>query len=317
MSFVGGGSDLPAYYRKFGGAVLSTSIDKYVYVTVNKKFDNGIRVAYSKNEEVESVEDVEHNLVRNTLNLLNIKGGIEITSVADIPSKGSGLGSSSSFTVGLLNVLHAYNNKFISKKLLAELSCKVEIDICAEPIGKQDQFAAAFGGLNLYKFNEDDSVEVMPIITNKKTIDLIEKNIIVFYTGITRSASSILAEQSKLMDSDKNKQNILKEMVNLTFDLYNDLQKDNISNFGKILHESWNLKKSITTQISNNFIDDIYNLGILAGAEGGKLLGAGNGGFIMFYAPSDKHEDIRKRLSSYKEVRISFEKEGSKIIYYE
>jgi Predicted kinase related to galactokinase and mevalonate kinase len=196
MSFVGGGSDLPVYYRQVKGAVLSTSIDKYMYVTVNQKFDGDIRLSYSVTENVNCADELKHPIVRNILKLLSIKGGVEITSMADIPSRGSGLGSSSSYTVGLLHALYAYKNNYISKAELGRLASYVEIELCGEPIGKQDQYAAAFGGLNLICFHVDDSVSVEPVICKPETIKKMEESIIVFYTGRTRSASALLCEQS-------------------------------------------------------------------------------------------------------------------------
>src|SRR6516164_3419549 len=195
VSFLGGGSDLPAYYRRHGGAVLSTAIDQSVYVTVSRKFDNAVRVSYSRTEEVASASEVAHPLVREALNLLGIEGGMEITSIADIPAKGTGLGSSSSFTVGLLNALHAYCGRHVPAEKLAQESCHIEIERCGEPIGKQDQYAAAFGGFNFIRFNPDDSVTVEPIICKRETIRQIQAHTIVFYTGITRSASSLLKQQ--------------------------------------------------------------------------------------------------------------------------
>ena len=236
MSFAGGGSDLRSFYKNFGGAVLSTSINKYIYVNINKKFDNGIRVGYSKNEEVSKIEDLEHPLVKASLKYLGIHEGLEITTIADIPSKGTGLGSSSSFISGLLNGLHYYLKNPLSKKDLAELSCHIEIDLCNEPIGKQDQYAAVFGGLNLIEFNEDDSVSVNSIKCSSDIIKKIEENIVVFYTGINRKSSSILSQQSKNMDQ-KNKQDIVKEMVNLCYKISSQIQNNNISNFVEILHE--------------------------------------------------------------------------------
>ena len=201
MSFVGGGSDLPAYYRQREGAVLSTAIDKYMYVTVNQKFDGDIRLSYSATEDVNHVDQLKHPIVRNALKLLDIEGGIEIASMADIPSKGSGLGSSSSYAVALLHALHAYKNSYISKGELGQLASHVEIELCGEPIGKQDQYAAAFGGLNLIRFHADDSVSVDPIICKPETVKKMEESILVFYTGRTRSASTLLSEQSKNMES--------------------------------------------------------------------------------------------------------------------
>ena len=203
VSFAGGGSDMRSFYRRFGGAVLSTTIDKYVYVTVNKKFDDWIRLSYSRTEEVKSVDQVEHPLVRAALRELSIPGGVEITSIADIPSKGTGLGSSSSFTTGLLLALHAYQSSYISPGDLAEQSCRIEIDLCGEPIGKQDQYAAAFGGLNFIRFEPDDSVIVEPILCSGDKLLQLESSLVTFYTGQTRQASTILAEQTALTEKSE------------------------------------------------------------------------------------------------------------------
>ena len=231
ISFVGGGSDLPAFYRRHGGAVVSTGVDKYVFVTVNKKFDNSIRISYSKTEEVKCVADLEHKIVREALTRLGIEGGIEITSVADIPSRGTGLGSSSSFTVGLLHALHAYQGRYVSREHLGKESCHVEIDLCQERIGKQDQYAAAFGGLNIIQFNSDDTVTVDPIICRKEFIRNMEESIICFYTGWTRNASAILATQSKQMESDKGCRAAMCRMMQLAYMLRDELQNNNLESF--------------------------------------------------------------------------------------
>lgn len=316
MSFVGGGSDLPAYYTETPGAVISTTIDKYVYVTINKKFDSGIRIAYSKNEEVASVDQVEHKLVKAVLELLDINGGIEITTIADIPSKGTGLGSSSSFTVGLLHALNAHKGKFSSSESLGADSCHIEINICKEPIGKQDQYAAAYGGFNMIEFMPDDSVIVSPIICSKKTIKTIEESTLLFYTGITRSASTLLQQQSLDLNSDKKKHITMNRMVQLAYELKHELQLNNTSAFGEILHENWMLKKSLTHGISSAEIDDWYSRGLASGATGGKILGAGAGGFLMLTAPLDCHEEIKKNLAFLRPIEIGFESLGSRIIFY-
>ena len=311
---MGGGSDLPSYYRENGGAVLSTSINKYIYLTVNKKFDNDIRLSYSTTENVSSAQEIKHPIVRNVLNMLNINGGIEITSISDISSKGSGLGSSSSFSVGLLHALYAYQGKLISKNELGKLSSYVEIELCGDRIGKQDQYAAAYGGLNVIEFNKDDSVNVIPINCDPKTISDIEESIIVFYTGITRSASTILVDQSNNL-KDKDKKILMSEMVSLVYEMKSLLENNEIDQFGELLHINWRLKSQMAKGISNSKIDDWYNKGIRAGASGGKLLGAGNGGFIMFFAPKEKHIDIAKALNNLKQVSFKFENNGSSLIY--
>jgi D-glycero-alpha-D-manno-heptose-7-phosphate kinase len=315
MSFVGGGSDLSAFYRVHGGAVLSTAIDKYVYVSINRKFDGGIRLAYSKTEEVASIGDIEHELVRAAFDVRGMRGGVEITTTADIPSRGTGLGSSSSFTVGLLNVLSAYQGQHVSAEDLAKGSCDIEINRCGQPIGKQDQYAAAYGGLNLIEFHPDDSVAISPVIMRRDLRDLLEQRIIVFYTGITRSASAILANQSQETRSDTAKQAALKRMVELAYELRDELARGNIDSFGHILDENWALKKSLTQGISSADIDHWYDRAMGAGALGGKLLGAGHGGFIMFYAPRERHEDIGSAVG-LRQVKFGFEPLGSRILFY-
>jgi D-glycero-alpha-D-manno-heptose-7-phosphate kinase len=317
MSFVGGGSDLPSFYRTHGGAVLSTALDKYIYVTVNRKFDQGIRVSYSVTEEVERVDDIRHNLVREALKFLQLDGGVEITTIADIPSRGTGLGSSSSFTVGLLNVLNAFRSQYVSREQLGADSCRIEIDICGEPIGKQDQYAAAYGGLNLIAFNPDDSVQVTPVICRPETLRDLEAGMLVLYTGITRSASALLKRQSEDMCASAAKTQAMKRMVELAYVLRQELQGDNLSAFGEILHENWELKKSMTAGISSGDIDDWYAAARKAGALGGKLLGAGAGGFLMFYAPPEKHPAIVDALPGLRPVKMGFERLGSQIIFYQ
>jgi D-glycero-alpha-D-manno-heptose-7-phosphate kinase len=315
MSFVGGGSDLPGFYRRHGGAVVSTAIDKYIYVNINSKFDGGIRLAYSKVEEVDRLEEIEHRLVRATFELLGLKGGVEITTIADVPSRGTGLGSSSSFTVALIQAISAYSGQHISAEELGRLSCEVEIERCGEPIGKQDQYAAAFGGLNLIEFREDDSVQVTPVIMNRSDRDLMEERILVFYTGITRSASGILRRQSEETSVNAVKQSVMKRMVDLAYHLRDELVRGEIDSLGQILHENWMLKKSLLDGISTSEIDKWYEAAIAAGALGGKLLGAGSGGFLMFYAPPDRHEAIAKAVG-LRQIKFGFEPLGSRILFY-
>jgi D-glycero-alpha-D-manno-heptose-7-phosphate kinase len=315
MSFVGGGSDLPVFYRKFGGAVVSTAINQFVYITVNQKFDEKIRVSYSKTEEARTVDRVKHPLVRESMKLLKIDGGVEITSVADIPGKGSGLGSSSSFTVGLLHALHAYAERYASAEQLAREACEIEIERCGEPIGKQDQYAAAFGGLNYIRFNEDDSVSVEPILCKRETLRTIQEHTLVFYTGITRSASDVLKHQQSAVASEKRKQAVMRKMVVLAEQMKAELQRNKAGAFGEIIHEGWCLKKSLTGGISTDQIDTWYAKARKAGAVGGKLLGAGAGGFLMFYAPPDRHEAIASSLKGLRRMDFKFEPQGSRIIF--
>ncbi|QEL57713.1 GHMP family kinase ATP-binding protein [Chromobacterium paludis] len=316
MSFVGGGSDLPAFYREEVGAVLSTSIDKYIYVCVNKKFDGRIRVSYTRTEDVELRQQVEHPLVREALDLLRIDGGIEIVSMADIPSKGSGLGSSSTYTVGLLNALYAYRNQFASKGILADQACDIEINRCGEPIGKQDQYAAAFGGLNLIRFHPDDSVSVDPVICKPEILQMMEDSMIVFFTGRTRSASAVLANQSVALQTSDRK-SLMRRMVQLAFEMKEQLESGSLDYFGDLLDENWRLKAQLTEGISDPQIDSWYSRGLANGALGGKLLGAGNGGFILFYAPKERHPKIISALAELQQVKFRFDRAGAQIVFYQ
>ena len=316
MSYVGGGSDISTFYRDEIGAVLSTSVDKYIYVGVNKKFDGRIRLSYSKTEEVENLADISHPLVRESLKLLNISGGIEITTMADIPSKGSGLGSSSSFVVGLLNALYAYKNEYVSKETLARQACQIEIEKCKEPIGKQDQYAASYGGLNLIKFHNNESVSIDPVICSSEVLNQIEKSTLIFYTGRTRSASVILEQQTKNL-LNINTKNLVRRMVELAFELKVEIELGSLDNFGAILNENWHLKKQLAGGVSDIQIDDWYNRGLKAGADGGKLLGAGNGGFLMFFAPNDKHQSIKLELKELRPIQFGFDNNGAQIIFYQ
>ena len=314
MSFVGGGSDLPAYYNYDEGAVLSTTIDKYMYIIVNSKFDGNIRLSYSITEDVDNVDKIKHPIVRNTLKMLEIPGGIEIASMADIPSKGSGLGSSSSYTVGLLNALYVYKKNYINREDLGKLACHVEIDLCKEPIGKQDQYIAAFGGLNLIRFYSDESVSVEPVICKPEIVDKLQESILIFYTGRTRSASTLLREQSKSMDNSL-KRTLIKEMVKLAFDLKYILENEDLDSVGELLDKNWRLKSQLVSGISDIQIDDWYQRGIKAGAKGGKLLGAGYGGFLMFFVPLEKQANVIKALSDLKTIPFSFDNSGSEIVF--
>ena len=316
MSFVGGGSDLPAFYREDIGAVLSTSIDKYMYIALNRKFDGRIRINYSRTEEVDCPDQVGHPLVREALLLTGIKGGIEIASLADIPAKGSGLGSSSTFTVGILNALYAYKNQFVSKETLARLACDIEMNRCGEPIGKQDQYAAAYGGLNLIRFHPDESVSVDPVICKPELLKTLGDSTLVFYTGRTRSASEVLSRQSKSLLSQDSK-SIMRRMVQLAFDLKAELEAGSLENFGSILDENWQLKTQLSHGITDSQIDYWYATGIAHGATGGKILGAGNGGFMMFFAPQHLHEVIVNALPDIERVKFGFERNGAQIVFYQ
>ncbi len=314
VSFVGGGSDLPSYYLENGGSVISMAINKYVFVSVNKSFSQSVRVAYSKVEECQNFEKVQHPLVRNCAKLLELETGLEITSTADIPAKGTGLGSSSSFTVGLLNALSAYKGQLVPKEELAEIACEVEITMCGEPIGKQDQFAAALGNVNILNFNTDNSVNAERVDLSPFIEHLFLGSMLIFYTGVTRSSSSVLAEQKANTSSGK-KSKDLKRMVELVEPFKNALLEGDIKQCGEILDLNWNLKKNLSKFVSNPFIDEIYQEAMSAGALGGKLLGAGAGGFMLFLAPQSEHYAIAQRLCKLKQQFWGLDRTGTSIIH--
>lgn len=315
ISFVGGGSDLAVHYRKYGGAVVSTSINKYVFITVNKRFDSSIRVSYSKTEEVASVEEIDHRLVRESLKKLAVLEGIEITSIADIPSRGSGLGSSSAFTVSLLNALYAYKGIYRSKLDLAAEACEIEIDICKEPIGKQDQYGAALGGLNLLRFNPDESVSYEPVIAPPNFIDNLQNRLLLVYTGVTRSASVVLEQQIAAIQSNRDSEQTVVRLSALTGDFCNAVRAGNLGRIAELLDEGWRLKKAVS-QVTTSLIDDMYNRAKQVGAIGGKILGAGSGGFMLLMAEPERHVAIRAALSGFRFVPFRFDWSGSSIIFY-
>lgn len=314
ISFLGGGTDFKDFYEVEGGVVLSTAINKYIFVTVNKKFDEHIRISYSKTEIVEHLNQVQHDLVREAMRLNGVKRGIELTTIADIPSRGTGLGSSSSFTVGVLNALYAYQGQYVSAETLAREACRIEIDIVGEPIGKQDQYIAAYGGFQFIQFNPDGSVFVDPIICSREIKDALQSNLMLFYTGVTRRSNTILTEQKK--NSSKEKINELKELRKLAFKAKRALEIDkSIDEFGFLLDKNWEIKKSLASGITNPEIDEIYNAAKKAGAIGGKIAGAGGGGFLLLYVPKKKQDAVRSALSTLKETTFNFEPQGSKIVY--
>lgn len=312
VSFCGGGSDMANFYEKYGGCVLSTSINKYCYISIHPYFnENKTLLKYSENELVDSPDQIRHRIFRQVLTDMGIHG-VEISSTADIPG-GTGLGSSSTFTVGLLNSLNCYKGKFVSKDKLAKLACEVEIEKLGNPIGKQDQYGAALGGLNFIKFNQDGSVSHEPILMEGKTYKELQKNLLMFYTGTTRSANTILAEQTRNITSEDKARNLLK-MCGLAKDMKIALENNDISSFGKILDEGWQLKKELASGIANPAIDEAYEIAMKNGALGGKLLGAGGGGFLLFYCEEEKQEQLKKAIG-LRELDFSFERDGTSVIY--
>ena len=317
ISFVGGGSDLESFFSLRKGAVLSTTIDKYMYISTHEFFERDkIRCKYSQTETVSDVNELNHPILKTVLKDFNLNG-IEVSSIADIPG-GTGMGSSSSFTVGLLHNLSAYTNKTVSKEGLGAGACRIEIDLLQEPIGKQDQYAAAYGGLNVIEFNSDGTVKIDPVLINLKTRDTLNRNLKLYYIGNQRSASKILAEQNK-NTAQTDKFQALEKMVDLVYKLKEVLTLGDLNAFGDILHENWLLKQSLAKGITTPRINKLYDAAMNIGARGGKLLGAGGGGFMLFYANADKHESLDDAMISLGASPFKFrmEEEGSKIIHIE
>ena len=311
ISFAGGGTDINTYYKLDFGAVLNVTINKYMYITVNKRLDESIRLSYSKTETVEQVDDLQHDIVRECLKLVGISSGIEITSVADIPA-GTGLGSSSSFTVGLLNALYTHIGQSQSAYELAEKACHIEIDILGAPIGKQDQFAAAFGGLNYYRFNKDESVSHEIINLTERETNSLNNKLMLFYTGISRNANQILSDQKKSESINKANLDYMRDQAEF---LKKEIFAHGITEkIGQMLHEGWLRKKELSGSISNEFIDSCYNEALEAGVSGGKLLGAGGGGFLLFYCDEPYQAKVREALSLY-ELDFRTTNHGSRVVY--
>lgn len=314
VSFCGGGSDIPAFYEKYGGCVLSCSIRKYMYVAIHPSFNKQtITLKYLKTEEVKSFDDIEHKYFKIMLKDYDVRG-VEITSMADVPS-GTGLGSSSSFTVATLKALKAYKKKSYSTYALACEACDVEINKAKSPIGKQDQFASAFGGLNFITFQKDGKVVVEPLVIPNDGEERLERNLMMFYTGLTHDANSILSEQSKNIISKEDKIAAQLKLCEMARCLKTHLENGDIDYMGDVLRESWEIKKTLSSGIANQTIDHIYNLAIDAGASGGKLLGAGGGGFMLFYVKEEKQDSVRNALIDYQEIEFKIDHEGATLIY--
>lgn len=312
VSFCGGGSDLPAFYEKHGGCVLSTGIQKYMYLSIHPAFDPAETVLkYSRTEQVKDYSEIEHKYFRCVLERFGLKG-VEITSTADVPA-GTGMGSSSSFTVGLLHVLYSYTGKFVSRERLAEEACRTEMIDLGQPIGKQDQYAAAFGGLNFYSFHRDGSVTVEPVIMRGESFEKLERNLMLFYTGSVHSASEILKEQGKNVTEGEREQGQLR-MCQMTRDLREAFQNNSVDTLGEILDEGWAVKRTLASGISSPAIDEYYDRAKKLGAAGGKLLGAGGGGFLLLYVPEKEQGRLRRGLQ-LQEMSFGMDRQGSSVIY--
>lgn len=317
ISFFGGGTDYPVYYKEYGGAVLSTTINKYCYINCRYLppfFDYKYRIRYTIREETKNVSEIEHPSVRECLKLLNAEKGIEMVHTSDIPAR-SGIGSSSVFTVGFLNALYALSGKMVTKRQLAREAIHVEQSIIKENVGSQDQVAAAFGGINKIEFGGDREFYVTPITIKENKLNKLQDSLMFFYTGLVRNASEIAGEQINATPSKKKELDLMVEMVDEAVNILN-ADSDDIDDFGRLLHKSWKIKRSLTNLITNGKIDQIYDAAIKAGALGGKLLGAGGGGFILFYVSPECQARVKEKLRNLLLVPFRFENLGSQVIMY-
>jgi len=312
LSFLGGGTDFPDYYHEQGGIVISTAIDKYVYVIAKERFDDKIYVNYSQKEIVERVGDLRHELVREAMRITGVERGIEITTLADIPSSGTGLGSSSAVTVGVLQALYTYQGVIVTAETLAQQACEIELLRCHKPIGKQDQYISAYGGLRQITFNANGHIEVEALGFDPVLIQRLNRNLMLFYTNITRSADAILAEQR---DNIADRRAFLDALRDLAARGRACLGAGDLDTFGRLMDEGWELKKRLASGVSNDNLDGLYTAAREAGALGGKIAGAGGGGFLLVYCPLEKQEAVRQAFSHLRELPFQFERDGSKVIF--
>ncbi len=312
ISFFGGGTDLPGFYHKEPGWVLSTAIDKYIYVIVKERFDDRIRVGYTRTELVDNIDEIEHELVRESLRHTGITRRLEISTMGDIPSGGSGLGSSSTVTVGLLNALYHYLGAPRNQEALASEACTIEIDVLGKPIGKQDQYIAAYGGQRFIQFCPDEGVEVEPLHVDATTMRAFGRRLMLFNTAVSRKAESVLAEQSQRTEVNMD---ALRAMKELALDARTALQCGDLDRFGSLLHETWMLKRGLASKISSPEIDAYYSSARAAGALGGKITGAGGGGYLLLFCPPEKQEAVRAAVAGLDELYINLERDGSKVIF--
>lgn len=312
ISLLGGGTDFREYFRREGGCVLSSAIDKYIYVVIKERYDERIRVGYTKTELVERIDQVEHELVRECLRRTGITRQVEVATMADIPSEGSGLGSSSSVTVGLLNAMYAYTNHTQDAEVLAREACAIEIDILGKPIGEQDQYIAAYGGQRFIRFCTNGEVRVETLGLNEGQTRRLNQNLMLFFTGVTRKAETVLGEQRANIES---RTEVLRELSHLAEVGLECLRAGELDELGELLHQGWLLKRQMASRISNDAIDFMYTAARRAGALGGKITGAGGGGYLLLYCPRQKQDDVRSALSRLRELPFHLERDGSKVIF--
>ncbi|NMB68003.1 MAG: GHMP kinase [Chloroflexi bacterium] len=311
ISLFGGGTDFPEFYLQEGGCVLSTAIDKYIFVVIKQRYDEKLRIGYTRTEMVDSVDEIQHELIREALRVTGITRGVEITTMGDIPA-GSGLGSSSAVTVGALNAMHTHQGENVPASRLAREACEIEIKRLNKPIGVQDQYISAFGGLRFIEFHTDGSIQVEPLALDGLVKRRLNENLLIFFTGITRQADTILAEQQVNISQ---RTAILRQMKEMAYTARRELEAGNIDALGYLLHESWLLKKQLASRISNGMIEEAYQAARGAGALGGKISGAGGGGFLLLYCPYERREAVRAALKDFQELPFQLEPDGSKVIF--
>ncbi len=316
VSIGGGGTDLPFFYPEFGGDLIASAIDKYIYVTVSeRKFRDHLRIAYSKTENIKSIDEIENSRVKAALRFLDIKDILEISTISDVP-KESGLGSSSAFLVALLKALHAHKKEDVPNKVLAEEACRIEIVVLKEPIGKQDQYVSTFGGINHLNINKVGQVAISPISISHEEIRGLEENLYMFYTKIQRSASEVISDQTKNALDNQEKMMLMKEIKNIGFEIKKSLEKGNLRRFGEWMNVHWETKKKMSEKMSNPQIDKWYQIALKNGALGGKIMGAGGGGFFLFYCEKNGREFIKALESTgLKYVPFRFDFDGCKILF--
>lgn len=312
VSFFGGGTDFPGFFSEEGGCVLTSAIDKYIFVTIKKRFDQLLRIGYTRTEMVERVEDVQHDLIREALRKTGIRQGVEITTMGDIPSAGSGLGSSSTVTVGALHAMYAYRGEIVPSQRLATEACEIEVEILGKPIGIQDQYIAAYGGLRFIEFLPGGEVVCERVNLAPQLQRRLGENLLLFFTGVTRQATTILSEQQRNING---RRAILREMKQMAHTARTELINGNLDAVGCLLHESWLLKKQLAGPISNATLDALYEAARRAGATGGKITGAGGGGFLLLYCPREKQDCVRAALDGLQELPFQLESDGSKVIF--
>lgn len=312
ISFFGGGTDFPSFFMEEGGCVLSSAIDKYIFVTVKERFDKKLRIGYTQTEMVDSVDQIQHELIREALRVTGIHQSIEVTTMGDIPSEGSGLGSSSTVTVGALNALYAHSGETVSAEKLAKEACDIEIGKLKKPIGIQDQYIAAYGNLRFFEFHSDGQVKVEKLKIGDDFRRALNDCFLLFFTGVSRRADTILGEQK---NNIKDRMSVLREIKQMAYEARSDLENGNFDAFGALMHRAWESKKRLADHISNGTLNDIYDTARRAGAIGGKITGAGGGGFILLYAPYEKHRAIRKALNGLQELPFRLESDGTKTIF--